>query len=102
MRATIATLQQNSFLVFTFTVFKMKIVLAFVALICATTAATTTTNPNGASLSGFLTNLNEGLTNLKEGLMGLMTNLKEGFENLLDMVQHFATEQSTQIDQPSK
>ena len=91
MRATIATLKQNSFLVFTFTVFKMKIVLAFVALICATTAATTTTNPNGASLSEFLTNLSEGLT-----------NLKEGFENLLDMVQRFATEQSTQIDQPSK
>ena len=71
----------------------MKIVLAFVALICATTAATTTTttNPNGASLSEFLTNLSEGLT-----------NLKEGFENLLDMVRCFATEQSTQIDQPSK
>ena len=99
MRATIATLQQNSFLVFTFTVLKMKIVLAFVALICATTAATTTTNPNGASLSGFLTNLNEGLTNLKEGLM---TNLKEGFENLLDMVRSFATDQSTQIEQSSK
>ena len=69
----------------------MKIVLAFVALICATTAATTTTNPNGASLSGFLTNLNEGLT-----------NLKEGFENLLDMVRSFATDQSTQIEQSSK
>ena len=83
MRATIATLQQNSLLVFNFTVFKMKIVLAFVALICATTAATTTTNPNGASLSEFL------------------TNLKEGFENLLDMVQRFEEEQSTQIDQSS-
>ena len=45
---------------------------------------------NGASLSAFLTNLKEGLT-----------NLKEGFENLLDIVQRFELEQSTQIDQSS-
>ena len=62
-----------------------KSFLVFVA-ICATTIATTTiptTNANGALLSAFL------------------TILKEGLENLLDMVQRFETEQSTQIDQSS-
>ena len=76
-----------------------KLFLVLVAT-CATTLATTTmptTNASGASLSAFLTNLKEGLTNLKEGL----TNLKEGSENILDMVQRFETEQSTQIDQSS-
>ena len=76
-----------------------KLFLVLVAT-CATTLATTsmpTTNANGASLSAFLTNLKEGMTNLKEGL----TNLKEGSENILDMVQRFETEQSTQIDQSS-
>ena len=70
-----------------------KLILVLVAT-CATTLATTTmptTNASGASLSAFLTNLKEGLTNL----------LKEGSENLLDMVQRFETEQSTQIDQSS-
>ena len=70
-----------------------KLFLVLVAT-CATTLATTTmptTNASGASLSAFLTNLKEGLTNL----------LKEGSENLLDMVQRFETEQSTQIDQSS-
>ena len=69
-----------------------KLFLVLVAT-CATTLATTTmptTNASGASLSAFLTNLKEGLT-----------NLKEGSENLLDMVQRFETEQSTQIDQSS-
>ena len=71
-----------------------KLFLVLVAT-CATTLATTTmptTNASGASLSAFLTNLKEGLTNL----------LKEGSENLLDMVQRFETEQSIQIDQSSK
>ena len=70
-----------------------KLFLVLVAT-CATTLATTTmptTNASGASLSAFLTNLKEGLTNL----------LKEGSENLLDMVQRFEEEQSTQIDQSS-
>ena len=70
-----------------------KLILVLVAT-CATTLATTTmptTNASGASLSAFLTNLKEGLTNL----------LKEGSENLLDMVQRFETEQSTQIGQSS-
>ena len=69
-----------------------KLFLVLVAT-CATTLATTTmptTNASGASLSAFLTNLKEGLT-----------NLKEGSENLLDMVQRFEEEQSTQIDQSS-
>ena len=83
-----------------------KLFLVLVAT-CATTLATTsmpTTNANGASLSAFLTNLKEGMTNLKEGLTNLkegLTNLKEGSENILDMVQRFETEQSTQIDQSS-
>ena len=65
----------------------MKIFLAFVTLICLTTAATITTTTTNVS---------------EESLSAFLTNLKQGLENLLGMVQRFEMEQSTQIDQTSK
>ena len=67
----------------------MKTFLLFVALICATTTATTPNeNGNGGPLSAFLTSLKQALT--------------QALENLLAMVQRFENEQSTQIDHSSK
>ena len=69
----------------------MKTFLLFVALICATTTATTP-NGNGEPLSAFLTSLKQALTQ----------TLTQALENLLAMVQRFENEQSTQIDRPSE
>ena len=74
----------------------MKIVLAFVAFICATTTA----NLNGVTLSAFLTNLKQAMKSTIEESDNM--ECKQPVENLLDMVQQFEMEQSTKVNKSCK